>query len=129
MAAKYQYAKLARTAQRLIDRFGNKETINGFVDVPNLAQPNRPGTRTPIVQQANCVFLNYESKMIDGTAIRAGDMKVLCSPLEASMPLNLTGTLTRTDLQTLAVENWSIVEIKELNPGGIKLLYTIQVRK
>lgn len=129
MATKYQYARLANTAKRLIERFGNKEKIVGFVDVPNPDQPNRPGTRTPVEQFANSVFLNYESKMVDGTAIRSGDMKVLSSPLEATLPLNLTGTITRTDLQTLAVETWSIVEIKELNPGGIKLLYTLQVRK
>ena len=123
MAGKFDYARMARTAQRLIDRFGKLEKITGFVDVPNVDQPNRPGTRTLIDESTNCVFLAIDAKLVDGNLIRSGDMKVLAAPLSMTLDPKMTGAITRGD------ESWSIVNIKELNPGGIKLLYTIQVRK
>ena len=125
MATKFQYARLARTAQRLIDRFGITETIVGFVDIPNPDKPNRPGERVTYEVAAPAVFLKIDEKFIDNTLIKAGDMKVLLSPLDAKFNPNITGTITRTSEN----EVWSIVEIKPLNPGGVKLLYTMQVRK
>lgn len=125
MATQFQYARLARTAQRLIDRFGVTEKIVGFVDVPNPTQPNRPGTRTEYNQNVSAVFLKIDEKLIDGTLIMAGDMKVLISPNMATLDPKLTGTITRGSEN----EVWSIVNIKPLNPGGVKLLYTVQVRK
>lgn len=123
MAGKFDYTRLARTAQRLIDRFGKLEKITGFTDIPNPDQPNRPGTRTLVDENTNCVFLDIDSKLVDGNLIRSGDMKVLAAPLNMTLDPRMTGTITR------GAEIWSIVSIRELNPGGIKLLYTIQVRK
>lgn len=126
MAAKFQYARLARTAQRLIDRFGISEKLEGFVDgVPDPARPNRPPVRTPFGQDVNAVFLDIDTKLIDGTLIKTGDMKVLLSPGDVTIPLNLTGTISRSAED----EVWSIVNCRTLNPGGIKLLYTLQVRR
>lgn len=126
MAGQFQYARLARTAQRLIDRFGVSESIKGFVDgEPDPLKPNRPPVRTLIDQKAKAVFLDIDTKLIDGTLIKQGDMKVLLSPLDMTIPLKITGTITRE----LEGEIWTIVKIKPLNPGGIKLLYTLQVRK
>lgn len=143
MAGQFQYARLARTAQRLIERFGNAETIKGFVDrveppyaddyaadyadpgTPAASAPNRPPVREPYTQGVKAVFLNIEDEDIDGILVKAGDMKVLVSPLTAKMRPLLTGTITR-DAEG---EVWSIVKLKTLNPGGIKLLYTLQVRR
>lgn len=126
MAAQFQYARLARTAQRLIDRFGVTEQIKGFVDgEPDPLKPNRPPVRTLIDQNAKAVFLAIDNKLIDGTLIKEGDMKVLLSPLDMTIPLKITGTISRE----AEGEVWSIIKIKPLNPGGIKLLYTLQVRK
>ena len=143
MAAQFQYARLARTAQRLIDRFGNVETLKGFVEhqeepyaanyaddyadtgTPSTTAPNRPPIRDPYTQSIKAVFLNIEDEHIDGTLIKAGDMKVLMSPLSATIRPLLTGTITRE----AEGEVWSVVKMKTLNPGGIKLLYTLQVRR
>lgn len=123
MAGQFQYARLARTAQRLIDRFGKTETIKGYFDTPNPSQPNRPGIRTFAELTPRAVFLNIEAKLIDGTLVKAGDMKVLVGAVSPALDPKITGTITRGD------EVWSIVKIEPLNPGGIKLLYTLQVRK
>lgn len=125
MAAKFQYTRMARTAQRLIDRFGIDEQIKGFVDTPNIDNPNRPGDRIFYDQTLPAVFLKIDEKFIDGTLIQAGDMKVLISPIGTNFDPQMTGTITRNSENEL----WSIVNIKALNPGGIKLLYTMQVRK
>ena len=126
MAAQFQYARLARTAQRLIDRFGVTENMKGFTDgEPDPAKPNRPPARTLFDQNIKAVFLSIEAKLIDGELIKQGDMKVLLSPLSATIPPNLTGTITRN----AEGEVWTIVKCKPLNPGGIRLLYTLQVRK
>lgn len=126
MAGKFAYSRLARTVQRLLDRFGAMEQINGFVDTPNVEQPNRPGTRTPVSANVNAVFTNIEAKHIDGTLIKNGDMVVLISPADMNFDPRLTGTITRQTEN----EIWSIVPpIKTINPGGLKLLYKIQVRK
>jgi hypothetical protein len=125
MSTQFQYARLARTAQRLIDRFGITENIVGFVDVPNPDQPNRPGSRIEYDQDVSAVFLKIDEKLVDGQLIKSGDMKVLVSPNMATLDVKMTGTISR------AAENevWSIVNIKTLNPGGVKLLYTLQVRR
>lgn len=124
MAAQFQYARLARTAQRLIDRFGTVEKITGYVDTPN-QQPNKPPIRTLIELNAPAVFLDIDSKLIDGNLIKTGDMKVLISCLDITLEPSLKGTIGRLTEN----EIWTIQEIKPLNPGGIKLIYTLRVRR
>lgn len=122
--ATFNYGRLAQTAQRLIAKFGALRKIEGFVDsAPNPDQPNRPGERVHTIQDVRAVFLDYKIEDIDGTQIRKGDLYALVSPLEATLPLKLTGTITA------ASGKYSIVKITELNPGDVSLLYKIQVRK
>lgn len=121
----YNYSRLARTAKRLIDKFGGPMTISGFVDSPNVAQPNRPGIRVPYEIKANAVFLDYKTEQVDGTKIQLGDQYCLASPQDVDIPPKLTGTIKRDGESA----EWSIVGFETLNPGGMKLLYTIQVRK
>lgn len=125
MAGKFDYARLARTAQRLIDRFGVPETITGYTDSPNPAGANKPPIRTLATLTANAVFLDIDQKLIDGTLIKTGDMKVLLSALNFDIPPKLKGTISRLTEN----EVWNIEEVKPLNPGGIKLIYTLLVRK
>lgn len=127
MSTKFPYARLARTAQRLIDRFGIVEDVTGYFDVPNPEVPNRPGGRTTFHLNAPAVFLNIEEKLVDGDLIKLGDMKVLIAALSVAIPPKLKGTISRTvDGES---ETWSIQTIKPLNPGGVKLIYTLLVRR
>lgn len=121
--ATFNYARLGKTAQRLIAKFGSLRKIEGFVDVPNPDQPNRPGERVHTIQDVNAVFLNYKAEDIDGTQIRRDDIYALVSPLEATIDPKLTGTITA------ASGKYSIVKITVINPGDVKLLYKIQVRR
>lgn len=124
MARAYNYARMARTAQRLIDRFGKLETLSMFTDSPGGEDaPNRLGRRISGTENVKAVFLEIDTKLIDGLLIKQGDMKVLMSPLDLTIPPQMTGTLTRGD------EIWSVVKCRELNLGGVKLLYTLQVRR
>lgn len=122
--ATFNYGRLANTAKRLIAKFGSLRKLEGFVDgPPNPSQPNRPGERVHIIQDVNAVFLNYKAEDIDGTQIRKDDVYALVSPLEATIDPKLTGTITA------ASGKYSIIKIDLVNPGDVKLLYKIQVRK
>lgn len=123
--AGYKYSRLARTAKRLIDKFGDEMVISGYRDVPNASQPNRPGTRETYSIPARAVFLDYKVEEVDGTAIQQGDQYCLASPQDVDLPPKLAGTIKRAGDDTV----WSIVGFETLNPGGMKLLYTIQVRR
>ena len=123
---KFDYLRAQNTAKRLLDKFGVKETIIGYEPgTVDPAQPNRPAVRTPKTASVTAVFLNYELSKIDGTSIKHGDMRVLISPKDATFDPQFEGTITKTGDGV-----WSIVgPIKVLNPGGVKLLYTLQVRR
>lgn len=123
---KFDYLRAQNTAKRLIDKFGVPETITGYEPAPSdLTQPNRPGIRVPKTATVTAVFLDYKEDKIDGTRIKHGDMRVLISPKDATFDPQFEGTITKTNDGV-----WSIVgPIEVLNPGGIKLLYTLQVRR
>lgn len=127
MAAKFQYSRMARTAKRLIDRFGGPAALKAYYDTPNPDQPNRPGTRVSVEQNLQAVFLKYEEKHIDGTQVKMGDQRVLIEAMSLVLPVQLKGQIVRQlDGES---EVWNIVTIKPLNPGGVRLIYTIQVRR
>lgn len=123
---KFDYIRAQTTANRLIKKFGKPETMTGYEPgTVDPDQPNRPAPRVPKEATVTAVFLNFEDSKIDGTKIKHGDMRVLLSPKETTFDPQFEGTITKTGDGV-----WSIVgPIKTLNPGGVKLLYTLQVRR
>jgi len=124
---KFNYLRLAKTAQRLIEKFGKVETINGYLPgIPDPAKPTKPVPSIGVNFQANCVFLDYQVENVDGITVKVGDMYVLVSPLDlGSLSPQLTGRITRSATS----EIWNIVKIEIVQPAEMKLLYKIQVRK
>lgn len=122
MTAAFNYARIAKSAKRLIDRFGGDLDIVATSIVPN-PEGWKPGTSTPYETALKGVFTKYEEKYIDGTVIQRGDQKVLIAAQGVTMPPNLTGFLKR------GTEKWTIVKIEPLCPGDTNIIYKIQVRQ
>lgn len=118
------YQAKAKRAKDAIARKGGRCKIKGFVLQPNPEQPNRPGDRVEYEFDVMAVFLDYETKQIDGTNILTGDQYCLVSPLEAAIPKGISATITRANGDTFSIKN-----IENLMPGDVSLLYTIQVRR
>ena len=121
------YDRMAATALRLIEQFGQEITLRDTV--PGEYDPVT-GSQTPDVevdQPAQAILQDYalqQSGMTyaEGTVIKQGDKKILVAAQGLTPP-----TLTTTVLADGAT--WTIVNIKEINPAGTPLVYEIQGRR
>lgn len=121
------YDRMASTALRLIERFGQTVTLRDIV--PGEYDPVT-GSQTPDVevnQPAQAILQDYalqQSGMsyAEDTVIRQGDKKIMVAAQGLTPP-----TLTTTVLADGAT--WTIVNIKEINPAGTPLVYELQGRR
>ena len=130
------YDRIASTALRLIERFG--QTIILRDTVPGEYDPVTGG-QTPDVevnQPAQAILQDYalqQSGMTyaEGTVIKQGDKKILV----AAMTTDDNGQqvqITPPQLTTKVLadgETLTIVNVKEINPAGTPLVYELQGRR
>lgn len=71
-----------------------------------------------------CVFIDYESKEIDGDKIKAGDKKLLANAVD-------NGDIPFEDYDEIidGGVTWRIKRVETLQPGDEILMYTVQIRK
>lgn len=121
------YDRMASTALRLIERFGQTITLRDTV--PGEYDPVT-GSQTPDVevdQPAQAILQDYSLQQsgmsyADGTIIKQGDKKILVAALGITPPQLTTAVIA--DGAT-----WTIVNIKEINPAGTPLVYELQGRR
>lgn len=126
------YAKLRDTSDRLITENGRtvilikRDRTAGDVSEP-WRGPATPGTDVNL--SVTAVIIDFETKMIDGTLIRLGDKRAFISPKESDAAES-TGEALIEDFDTLIdrSETWQIVNVDKVEPGGIRLLYDLQLR-
>lgn len=121
------YDRMAATALRLIEQFGQpitlRDTVPGDYDPVTGAQTSD----VEVTQPAQAILQDYalqQSGMsyADGTVIKQGDKKILVAAQGLTPP-----TLT---MKVLADgTTWTIVNIKEINPAGTPLVYELQGRR
>lgn len=121
------YDRMASTALRLIERFGQtitlRDTVQGEYDPVT-------GSQTPDVevdQPAQAILQDYALQQAgmsyaEGTVIKQGDKKILVAAQGLTPP-----TLTTAVIADGAT--WTIVNIKEINPAGTPLVYELQGRR
>jgi len=114
------YASLAATAKRLIDSKGQSVVLDRTID--GLADPVT-GVVTGGAQYDKAtkgILLDYNSDEIDGTLILRTDKKLV---IDASIrPM-------KSDRPKLGGEYvGAIVNIKEVSPAGVPIVYFLQVR-
>lgn len=108
--ARFNYDKLAKNAQRLINRFGYDAVIN------------RDGVATaiPVV----IVMTEYRPQDRDGVLIQQTDRKVLMSAVGLSITPN-----PETDRLVENGNDLQIVTVTPTAPAGKAIIYELQVRR
>ena len=119
----FDYNKIANTAVKLIDNFGQTvtlaRTINGVYDPVTGVETTPP---TPGNKITKGVLVDFRTDEIDGTKILRTDKKLVIDasvkPLESDLPEFANG-------EKLGV----IKNIVTVNPAGVPIVYFLQVRK
>jgi hypothetical protein len=119
--ATFDYAGLKVDVDELLEEFGTthrlisstavvSDPVNGTV-VPG-------GTTTTDVL---AVIVDYEDKLVDGTTIRRGDRQAL---VQAVVEPKQGDTFREPGGRV-----WSVEDVDAVNPAGLALLYTLQLRR
>jgi len=121
------YDRMAATALRLIERFGQTITLRDTVPGEYNPVTGEMTPELPVVQPAQAILQDYGLQQAgmsyaDGTVIRQGDKKILVAA-QGLTPPQLTTTVIAGGA------TWTIVNIKEINPAGTPLVYEIQGRR
>lgn len=128
------YDSERRDALELIREYGEAATLRVFAQtVPDAAEPWENGAPTNTELTARMVFLNFRDssnsgasgeRYWNGTLIHTGDKKVLLAAEGLAFAPELNAHVIRADGSV-----WKVVNFKDLDPNGEKILYTLQVRQ
>lgn len=120
-----------RDALELIREYGEAATLCVFAQtIPDAAEPWENGAPTHTELTARMVFLNFNpngqsgERYWNGTLIHTGDKKVLLAAEGLAFAPELNAHVIRADGSV-----WKVVNFKDLDPNGEKILYTLQVRQ
>lgn len=114
------YSRMAKTAGRLIDRFGMPitvtRTVGGSINpITGVVTPGQTQTFTPMG-----VFQRVPEDLVDGSRILASDRLLL---------LDDTVAVQMTDRISVGAQQWPIEEITIVQPAAIPVVYVVRVRK
>jgi len=115
------YSNLAVTARKLLTDKGQQVTLTrsvtaGFDPVPGI---DTPAASTTITGYG--AAFGYNKREIDGTLIQSGDIRFV---LEATTSAPENGDTMPIDSTTYRVMN-----VRQVNPAGIAVLYECQLRE
>lgn len=117
--AAFNYANAVATAQRLISRFGQTVTQHVISGGGSAWDPTQTETNYTLTG----AVLNFNKRDVDGTLIKATDKRVIVSTD------GMTVTLDAAHKLTIGGVKHSIVNVRELNPGGTVVYVEAQARK
>lgn len=116
----YDYSRLIATAKRLLAKFGQDMTLQA-VTAPGY-DPSTGGTSgTPSSETKPGVIFPYKNGLtaIEGSLILAGDQQVFIQLDRAPMPANKLAVGSKV---------YTVIAVKAIEPGGVAVLYELQVR-
>lgn len=124
-----EYDGALALALRLIKKKGRAVALRQFSDapVPDAIKPWRVGQPTHLDVPGFAVLLDFGSmgeRYMSGTEIQVGDKLVL-------MPASGLGVTPQLrDVLVFGAEDpWAIVTVQTLEPGGVPVLHSLQVRR
>jgi hypothetical protein len=115
----FDYAASQKTANKLIDRFGQAVSVRRFAATGDAWNP----TRTYVDHATTGAVVEYANAEIDGTRVLETDRKCF------SKVGSLTITPAVGDRLVVGSDDLAIVSVKPLNPAGVAVMYELQVRK
>jgi hypothetical protein len=116
------YVALRGTATRLLKQFGRKAVLTRKAQGTYNPATSSANQGAPVEYSVTVVTLEYSSREIDGTNIVAGDVRAY---VEAGADVEPA----IGDNMTIDGQAWRVVQPKPLNPGGVVLLYDLQLRR
>lgn len=124
-----EYDSALALALRLIKKKGRAVTLRQYGDapVPDVNKPWRVGQATPTDLPAYGVLLDFGDMgehYMPGTEVQVGDKLVLMPASGLAVRPQLRDTL-----QFGAEDPWAIVTVQTLEPGGVPVLHSMQVRR
>lgn len=130
------FTSLRLTAERLINENGRALTLQRH-DQSNPLVVAEPW-RTPDPAGANVVslavlgvFTEFEKEDFDGSLVRRGDKRVLIAAKDLEDVQTGTENIKIEDFDTLldGTEIWKILSAEVIEPGSLRVLFDLQVRK
>ncbi len=130
------YTSLRLTAERLINENGRTLTLQRE-DQTNFAVTAEPW-RTADPAGANVVsltvlgvFSEFEKEDFDGSLIRRGDKQVLIAAKDLEDVQSGSENIKIEDFDTLldGTEIWKIITAVVIEPGSLRVMFDLQVRK
>ena len=119
----FDYAALELKAAALINKFGRAAILRLITKTPiDTAKPWQGTTDTKTDTTITAVFLDYSLEDAEGSLVHRSDQKVF-------MRGNLGIDVTDQDKIVDGTSEWAIVDVFPLNPGGVTLLFELQLRQ
>ncbi len=115
----FNYGRAKATADRMIAKFGQTVTLRQ----PTTSGPAYDPTTSFTDHEASGVLESYTASEIDGTRIRATDKKLMLAKGALSVGPGLDYIVL------IGGEAHNVVSIDVLSPGGVVVMWTLQVRK
>lgn len=118
--ASFDYANMAQTALEMIEEYG-VEAVIARRDSGG-STPWNPAAGASTEYPCAVIVTYYVDSLLNGSSIKQGDKKIIVAA--ADLPI----TPTTTDTITVNGEKYSVVNVKNVAPGGVSLIYEIQAR-
>ncbi len=130
------FVSLRLTAERLINENGRTLTLQreDQVNPVDPAEPWReadPAGVNIVSLSVLGVFIEFEKEDFDGTLVQRGDKRVLISAKDIEDVQTGTENINIEDFDTLldSTAIWKIITAEVIEPGSLRIMYDIQVRK
>jgi hypothetical protein len=121
----YGYQDDADTAAELLEEFGQSVTLTSKTSGAYSVSTGTAAVTTS-TQTVSAVVLDYGSRDIDGTLIRAGDKRLLMAP-QTTAGVDLTAPVV-DDIVAVGGTTYTIKGIKTISPAGTVVLFDCNIR-
>lgn len=115
------YDRATATAIRMVEKFGAPVFLV-FQESSEYDPETGDTDKKQYTYTGRGVLLDYEARDVDGQSIQATDQRVYIAPNIAVPP-------SPGNKLEIAGERWEVIVSKPVAPGGITVLYDVQVRR
>lgn len=117
----YNYAKVVANATKAIKKYGLVATITKL-EARVSTIPWENSGRAAVEESGLGVIGEYSARDYANTSIEMGDVRLFLSPQGISR-------VRVTDLVSLDSITYKVIDVSVIQPGGVDVLYDVQLRK